>query len=309
MKNLKALAARSFLAKIMIVAFIGTHVPLIAAVVVHMVAEGYFNLQSLGFILVATLVGTLATLLALRREIMPVVEIAQALEAFADRREILDISHSSQDEIGTLARSATWAIQKVDGLLKEVERKADTDCLTGLPNRRAFLDLAGAQSTGFVAILDLDHFKSINDTLGHHTGDRVLNAAAAKLGEELGKASKLARWGGEEFVVQIFSETLEDAFQTVDRARRALASARILDDRAVTISVGLSARTGSLLDDLSRADEALYRAKASGRNAVVVAQCAAALASNGAGIVPTIENVSELGTVRHTRRTKRTASV
>lgn len=164
---------------------------------------------------------------------------------------------------------------------KELEERlrdlATTDELTGVHNRRHFFDLgsrelARSERHGLmttVAMIDIDHFKRINDRHGHATGDDVLREFAATLSEHVRSTDIVARLGGEEFAL-LFPETpLAGAAVTVERIRRAVAerSFRATSDR-VTLSAGLVEhhRGESLSDVLSRADEHLYRAKNAGRN-------------------------------------------
>ncbi|WP_170314597.1 GGDEF domain-containing protein [Aquibium carbonis] len=263
---------RKFLVRIMLTCFIGIHTPLIAAISLRMLTGGYFDWTMLGFILLATLAGTGMTLYVLQREIMPVVRISKALESFAERREIMVIDHVSDDEIGALARSASWAIDKADNLLRQKEHEAGTDSLTGLPNRRSFFELAQLHRGGSVAIIDLDDFKTINDTHGHHTGDYVLKTTASLIRGALRPTDCIARLGGEEFVVLLPDSTPEEALHVMERARKAVVGANVIDERTISFSAGVARRTGDIHADLARADRAMYHAKDGGRNKVVLSQ-------------------------------------
>lgn len=161
---------------------------------------------------------------------------------------------------------------------------ASTDPLTGLPNRRAFeaafaaLDRAAAAGPlGCVAMFDLDHFKSINDTHGHAAGDDVLKAFAAILARSVRGHDLVARLGGEEFVAVLVGASADQAQAVCERIRRALASAMLsAPDGAPlhsTVSVGLSEihPAASLETTLMAADHALYEAKHQGRNRLVFA--------------------------------------
>jgi len=160
---------------------------------------------------------------------------------------------------------------------------ADHDELTGLLNRRGIWQAvervrsqASRSSTPYcVAILDLDHFKLVNDAYGHAAGDEVLRGVATRLREGLRQADWIGRWGGEEIVVLLPSTTVAQAVQSIERMRETVAAGPISTDSGeilITLSAGLAcSRTGS--DDpnemLARADAALYRAKNAGRNQVV----------------------------------------
>ena len=165
---------------------------------------------------------------------------------------------------------------------ERVENLAATDALTGLFNRR-YLDgalereLARAirsDSNLALLMLDIDHFKSFNDTYGHAMGDLVLKKVATTLSDGLRQADVLARFGGEEFVVVLPQVTAADALDSAERIRAAVARANIHpggEKKGVTVSIGLamfhdqSHTAGTLLE---AADQALYRAKNLGRNRV-----------------------------------------
>jgi diguanylate cyclase (GGDEF)-like protein len=167
----------------------------------------------------------------------------------------------------------------------QLVRLASQDALTGLPNRRRTAELAStalatANSTQrplTVAIIDMDHFKIINDRCGHATGDHVLKEFA-RLGREcIRETDVLGRWGGEEFLLVMPEASLELAFATLERLRTLVFGIRLPPSGAglrVSLSAGLatSLRHGGSLDVLiARADSALYVAKNEGRDLVRVA--------------------------------------
>lgn len=164
----------------------------------------------------------------------------------------------------------------------ELHRRATTDELTGLYSRRHFFELSRARLRGSRAagsvhhllMIDLDHFKSVNDRFGHAIGDRALRHAAAVLKKALKNAGLLGRYGGEEFCALIRSGSDDDANRTIDELRRALEAAPM---RAGTATIGLTASIGAVkVDDgeslerlLVHADQCVYQAKTGGRNRVV----------------------------------------
>jgi len=168
---------------------------------------------------------------------------------------------------------------------------AVTDSLTGLHNRRYAMHrldrmLTGADRSVAVMMLDLDHFKRINDRFGHSAGDRVLSMVARRLRAQLRGEDLLARIGGEEFLVALPGVTYPEAIDCAERLRHAISDApfSIANDQpslSVTISAGLAISDGrsycetsqSLID---RADRALYGAKADGRDQVSLATLPAA---------------------------------
>lgn len=163
---------------------------------------------------------------------------------------------------------------------RQLQLISATDPLTGIANRRALtegLGLAVTDSvfTGLplsVVLLDLDHFKQVNDDFGHFAGDRVLEATAGLLRRHLRPGDFAARFGGEEFVLVLRELKIEEAAAVADRIRVALATMSVPDlSVTITASFGVVAHDGYETAEnlLARADVALYEAKHAGRNRVV----------------------------------------
>lgn len=163
---------------------------------------------------------------------------------------------------------------------RTMQALAMTDELTGLPNRRAVLaqlatTLDGGQDCAAL-IVDIDHFKAINDRHGHLTGDEVLRAVAATLAADLRAPMSAGRLGGEEFLLLLPGATVEAARQVAERVRSAVTridTARWFSGTPLSVSVGVAIAhpgPGGVADVLRRADEALYAAKAGGRDRVHV---------------------------------------
>jgi diguanylate cyclase (GGDEF)-like protein len=191
-------------------------------------------------------------------------------------------------------RSTTWlgtgtvliehAMSAYDNarLFAEVQRLASVDALTGIANRGHFLgeaaqSLAVAQHTGqqlIAVMLDIDHFKRVNDTYGHQVGDQVIQTVATRLRQRCREGDLLGRYGGEEFVLLLPGAT--DPTAAAEALRRTVADTAIdtiTGPLPITISVGVSLRrdTDTDLDALlARADAALYQAKRAGRNRVQI---------------------------------------
>lgn len=174
-------------------------------------------------------------------------------------------------------------INKRKLLEQQLEKQAHTDVLTGLRSRGHFLELLEQEikrakrynNPLSVAMLDLDHFKAINDNHGHQAGDRVLKTFARVCLEVLRKIDVIGRVGGEEFVVLFPETSLEQALEVAERLRHAIASTTVHIESGVcirfTVSMGLAALDNNdiNLDGLlTHADKALYQAKYSGRNKV-----------------------------------------
>jgi diguanylate cyclase (GGDEF)-like protein len=182
--------------------------------------------------------------------------------------------------MGALAAQYDLRIRRSHDRLEEL---ASTDPLTGLLNRRSFRsavtdELARMRRTGnraAIAFVDLDHFKFVNDTYGHHFGDKVLCEVAVLLSDELRHPfDKLCRWGGEEFVILTSNVTREQAELVLERLRARLADHLFESGhKQVRVTASFGAAQFDNADDVEHvmklADAALYDAKSGGRNKVV----------------------------------------
>ena len=175
--------------------------------------------------------------------------------------------------------------QKADlaAALERIQEMAMRDELTGLINRRHGMQVLQEYKTllkrnklnVWVALIDLDYFKRINDTWGHSVGDEVLKGFANQAKKSLRSADVVARWGGEEFLVMMLEEPQADPTIGIDRFRQDLSQhvlTSVVPDLRITFSAGLSCcrPDESIESTIDRADQALYRAKHEGRNRSVV---------------------------------------
>ncbi len=179
-----------------------------------------------------------------------------------------------------------WFIQDISARKKkeqELVTLATTDALTGLHNRRSFLDILQQQlklSTphwpGALLLLDIDHFKRVNDTYGHPAGDLVIRNIAQGIRDSLRQDDITGRLGGEEFAVLLPKATLQQAQQLAERIREHVAATPTITHKEtiyVTISIGVALLYGQDENSVqSQADQALYQAKNSGRNRVCCAE-------------------------------------
>lgn len=185
--------------------------------------------------------------------------------------------------------------------LNTLQHMATQDSLTGLLNRRIMVDLVETElklverhgHPMTVALVDLDHFKSINDRFGHQAGDAVLIGFANLAQTQLRQVDKVSRWGGEEFLIMLPQVTAAEAFTALERLRLSMGSQVFAGHPSVnaTFSAGLAqARPGESLEHLiERADQALYQAKHNGRNRCKVADDVAATSgpiAQAAGLAP-----------------------
>lgn len=169
---------------------------------------------------------------------------------------------------------------ELQSLLKEVERLALTDHLTGLLNRRQFSSTLQQEFNEFTRyktplacfLVDIDNFKSINDELGHHVGDTVLKEISTVMTKTLRNVDIVARWGGEEFVVLLPQTEPEAAKGAARRVLKEVSSHAYTGtgNRAITVSIGISHASHESVetaeDLVKTADEAMYQAKQNGKN-------------------------------------------
>jgi len=208
---------------------------------------------------------------------MVLTSLAELTKAMLERTQQVEAEMKrSEQEANSLRKS-----------LAKAQRDAEIDHLTGLPNRRAF---EGLLETNFreaqkmieplsVAFCDIDHFKNVNDTHGHDTGDRVIQAIGQVLARISNENCHVARHGGEEFVMLFRGLTQREAQERLDEARELMASRRFVN-RTTDEPIGRITFSGGVADvfafpdpraALQAADEALYRAKQSGRNRIELA--------------------------------------
>jgi diguanylate cyclase (GGDEF)-like protein len=187
-------------------------------------------------------------------------------------------------------RLLDWSAQELSAALsrayafEEAEVRANIDALTGLPNRRYLEEMLStvgprrraAERIGALMI-DLDHFKQLNDRYGHTTGDRVLRAVGERISAAVRADDTPARYGGEEFAVVLRRADPQQAVEVAERIRRHIGAIPPGDlgiDEPISVSIGVAVAEGRDVDAksvLTAADDALYTAKREGRNRVVLA--------------------------------------
>jgi diguanylate cyclase (GGDEF)-like protein len=209
-------------------------------------------------------------------------ETVEGLEAGADDYIIKPFD---QQELQVRLRAGKRIIDlqmRILNAREELRERANKDLLTMLPNRAAIATVLEQElarchrdrRTVGVALLDIDHFKKINDTYGHFAGDAVLRETAARLRQHMRPYDQVGRYGGEEFLVVLPNCELEQATNQADRMREMLHSTTMIADGtevSVSASFGVTVSDGSERSPdifVRVADEALYQAKARGRNRV-----------------------------------------
>ncbi len=203
---------------------------------------------------------------------------AQSIRQEREYNELLSLRGELEERV----RRRTTELEAANAHLDRLSR---TDQLTGLANRRSMVEhLArwlqsprpGTERASSLLMIDIDHFKQINDRFGHDAGDRVLVQAAEVLVRSLGERAVVARWGGEEFLAHLQGASLASACGLAESARLALEQLRVSATEATPLSASFGVAQfepgGNLDRTLADADAALYRAKRGGRNRVIPAQ-------------------------------------
>ena len=279
---------KSYAGKLLLVAFAGTHVPLVVLILYLVHATSVSLRAKVRILLVAlfaTLAGTAATLSGLRALLAPVSSASDALRRYLDRGELPGLPTGYQDEAGKLMSDVSYVAGRLDDSLRSLGEQAATDPLTGLYNRRVarerlYEDIARVErgrGAFTLALLDLDQFKSINDRFGHGAGDACLKHVAYVLSRNVRGEDWVARWGGDEFLVRL-SEADESPSgdhalgRVAEEVRKSPARLPNGEAAQLTLSGGL-VRCSSHGDDieglLERADKALYQAKREGGDTII----------------------------------------
>jgi diguanylate cyclase len=229
-----------------------------------------------------------------------VSEYRSLIEAAAARAKALSLTPQTPSQTGADADSSALLLAQIMHANEHLRRRLDeaesslqcksealqsymtearTDSMTELPNRRAVDDELGRRMAAYrrqgtplgVLLIDVDRFKLVNDTFGHHIGDQVLKAVADCLRQAVRDCDYLARYGGEEFAVLVAGGTREEFMNAGERVRQFVERQPIRCDGLAlqtTISCGVAEATGGedIASLLRRADEALYASKTGGRN-------------------------------------------
>ncbi len=274
---------KGYLGKIVLVAFVGTHAPLIAAVVYLLLALPAGQGPATGvlaLLLAGSLAGFAFTVWALRALLAPVRLASSSLKEYLDSGALPELPIGFGDEAGRLMADVRYAVEHLDSSIRSLEGLSGTDHLSGLPNRREGEgrlagDMARARRGGgqlTVAVVDLDGFKTINDTHGHHAGDICIRHVADVIGRSVREGDWLARWGGDEFVLSLWDASVFASPEAVlRRISRGLKESPVRlplgEELVLSISVGAHRYAGEddLRELLAKADAAMYQAKREGR--------------------------------------------
>jgi diguanylate cyclase (GGDEF)-like protein len=276
-KATRFLFPRSFELRLLTICFLAVHVPLIACVVFSAVT-GHWPLDTLVVVLVATLAGTVGGVAAIHALLSPLKHATAMLGAIQQGERVDVVPVGGDDLVGRLLRGVTKAANESADRSERLTDAAERDPLTGILNRRGFTTAAESLLSGgrgaVLALIDLDHFKTINDRFGHTAGDELLHSFAQRLCDGVRRSDICARWGGEEFAVLLPGANIDHARDVMERLRASLTQRPLPGEASVTFSCGLAPlqEATRIEDAVTRADEALYAAKSEGRDRIETAE-------------------------------------
>ena len=227
-------------------------------------------------VLVLLIMFKIATILQ-KRLTAPIYTLVNTMENIIENNNYTKrIDEKSDDEFQTVFNGFNKMLNKIQKNKSELETLANLDMLTGLYNRRYFLELVNQflemtkreNKISTILMLDIDKFKNINDTHGHNVGDQVLKGFAKVFLENNRKSDVFARFGGEEFIVFLPNLNGDDAFLVAEKIRRSIETYKEIQNINFTVSIGLCEFHNDIEDTINKADIALYKAKENGRNRV-----------------------------------------
>jgi diguanylate cyclase (GGDEF)-like protein len=235
------------------------------------------NVLIFGTLLGILFVSVSATLL-IRSIVRPLNRAVSHFKRISDGDLEENIEISSQDEIGQVLSGLAAMQGKLKIMIGELDQLASTDKLTGAWNRRRFEETVETEMDRLrrygqrlsLMLLDVDHFKKINDHHGHPVGDQVLIVLSSTIRSSLRASDSLTRWGGEEFVILCPNTTATIVAKLAERLRKKIATVDFQEVGSITVSFGVAECGPSETWEqwLHRADEALYLAKSGGRDQV-----------------------------------------
>ncbi len=283
------LLKKSYIAKIMLVAFIGTHVPLLTLIFSFVTSNSYsweMAMRVLLIALLATLAGTAATIYVLHYLLAPVILTSAALQDYLHSKKLPELPTEFADEAGTLMADTSQTLHKLDELIHQI---SNYDNLTGLPNRDLFGDRLYnhvSQSQNYqqlvaVLLLGIDDFTGISHALGHETANRILRTVAQRLNSGLGKTDILAHLNQDEFAIACMDIlSFESVIKRSQLLLSTLSKPLLIEGQQIhlTASIGITINEiGDVSDNprkernsvdqlLQQAHIALYQAKQQGRS-------------------------------------------
>ncbi|MBN2826020.1 MAG: diguanylate cyclase [Campylobacterales bacterium] len=220
-----------------------------------------------------------------QKVLLPTEYLLQVIQGFIKGETPSQTKEFYNDEIGQMSKAFFKLKDTLDSDIQRIRELAEKDSLTGIYNRRTFFHEAQNSIESVqeldnpcsLMILDIDYFKNINDTYGHITGDKILSHVVHHIRDELSQSDIFARYGGEEFIVLMPNRDIQSAYTLAQNINQKIAKTPYIGSNEllnikVTLSIGVTlCRHNDEIEAMIKvADEALYKAKNSGRNKVVV---------------------------------------
>ncbi len=269
----------SYKGKIMLIAFLGTHVPLLSLLIYFVISASFptdIKVRVIAIALVATLIGTALTLYALHNLLAPVTLTFLAMRHYLNNRQLSSLPTNFTDEAGILMADTFYTLKKLDEVIEHI---ASYDNLTGLPNRILFdnrlqQNISQNQNNQLFTVicLSLDRLKNINNVLGYEVGNLVLRSAGQTLTNCLSNREILARLESNKFaIIQPNVKSVDEVSELVEKIINELTKSVSINDNEIfnSVSIGISVypndhtEVDSVLDN---AVKAMDRAKAQGQN-------------------------------------------
>ncbi|MEA5628128.1 putative bifunctional diguanylate cyclase/phosphodiesterase [Nostoc sp. UHCC 0251] len=272
---------KSYTAKIMLVAFLGTHVPLLTLLLSFVISNSYsleMAVQVMIIALLATLAGTAATLYALNHLLKPVILTSATLQNYLNTKTLPELPTEFADEAGTLMADTSQTLHKLDGLIQYI---TNYDDLTGLPNRDLFRDRLheilskpeNNQRLVAVFLLSIDDFTGMSHGLEHETTNLLLRAVAQRLSTCITQTDILAHLSGDEFALaRMDIHSFENVIKLSQVLLSTLSKPFSVKGNSIHITAGIGITINGLNDRnsvdqlLQQAHMALYQAKQQGRS-------------------------------------------
>lgn len=274
---------KSFVGRILLVCFIGTHVPLIGLVVWALAKSNLtISIEVISVVLLGTIIGTGFTFVTLAGMLEPLLRSAKALQDYSDKHVLPLLPVQYEDEAGRLMAGVQQTLEHLDQELLTITRAAYTDGMTHTLNRRWLNEVGRPDfetaiekgSDAALILIDIDRFKTINDVWGHAVGDQAIIAVCEGLRAATSGEDKVVRIGGDEFCIMSFEYAVDLELLTSSiHASIGRLVTSLPPDIELTISMGATALTKtdrSFMEVYRRADANLYEAKSHGRNRSVV---------------------------------------
>lgn len=266
--------------RVLCLCFIAIHIPFVSAIIFQAIS-GTWDGKTVLVLLAATWLAATFCLAAIHALVAPLRQAITLLRTVQDGKypEAIPLA-DGDDLLGDLLEGVRTAQEETARHLYSIEAVSEYDPLTGIRNRRGFTNAAlkvlRGNSNAVIALIDLDHFKLINDRFGHEAGDILLRNIAQTFEANLRRSDLCCRWGGEEFAILFPDTLLDEARMVMERLRASIAlDSNLLDESwPITLSCGLAPLRAyeELPEAARRADSALCEAKESGRNRVRVAR-------------------------------------